>query len=221
MVLKEKFRFFAMFNNQIVKFSDMRKIISYIGITLLTINTFTVKAQYEITTIKGDIYLTTAYKITTDNDYKELMYLDHKGKKRFLEYESIFTIQSPEKQSVVYRPQSENDYSFEEMKSIVNGRIAGKKTDKLWIPFTVSFAATTCTGFLDKGDFFMAPVVPLGTTISIGLFGWGTKPKFTDKSEFYENGYNEQRTFRMIKASLIGGGAGLLTGAAIHGIRNW
>lgn len=198
----------------------MRIFIAFIGIILLTINAITVKGQYEITTIKGDVYFTTTYKITTENDFKELSYLDHKGKKRYLDYESIFTIESPKKRSVIYEPQGKNDYSFENMKSIVEGRIAGKNTDKLWIPFTISFAATTCTGFLDKGDFFIAPVVPLGTTISIALFGWGTKPKFPDKGKFYENGYNEQRTFRMIKASLLGGGAGLLTGAAIHGIRN-
>lgn len=199
----------------------MKKKLVLITAIVLLAGLFNLKAQNTITTIKGDIFNTSEYKILEENDYKEIKYLNENGKYRYLEFEDVYAIETEEKKSVVYQPRDEFDLTKTQMKHLVNGRIAGKDAGSFWGPFLFTFAATTSTGFLDQGDIFAAPLVPLGTTISIGLYGWLSKPKISSEKEYYVTGYKEQKTFRMIKASLLGGGAGLLTAATIHGIRHY
>ncbi len=198
----------------------MKKILVALTAIVLSSGISTLKSQSTIITIKGDVLVTPEYEILNENDYKELKYLNTKGKYRFLDMDDIFSIQTKEEKSVVYQPQNEYDLTKVQMKNLVEGRIDGKDAGSFWVPFLVTYAATSSTGFLDQGDLFAAPLVPLGTTISIGLFGWFSKPNISSENEYYENGYKEQRAFRMIKASLLGGGAGLITAAGINIIRN-
>lgn len=196
----------------------------YTGIVVffLVFNCSMAYAQTEITTIKGDRLLTKDYEIVQENEYKELKYLSNKGKYKYLDYEDIFSIDPEEApRSVVYTPEYEDSYTKDQMQSLINGRMAGKTAGSFWGAFGVSYLATTATGFVDKGDIFLAPLVPLGTTISIGLYGWFSKTPAEQKDQYYNEGYREQRAARMIKASLIGGGAGLLTAAGIYAIRTY
>jgi len=177
-------------------------------------------SQNKITTIKGDIFSTSEFEILNENDYKELKYLNKKGKYRFIDLDDVYSIQNQKEKSVVYQPQGEYDLTKTQMSNLVKGRIDGKQAGSFWPWFLITYTTTSSMGFLDQGDLFAAPFVPLGTTITIGIFGWTAKPKVPSDNEYYTNGYKEQRAFRMIKASLLGGGAGLITAAGINILRN-
>jgi hypothetical protein len=191
--------------------------------TLFIISSIAVNAQYKIITVKGDVLSTTAYKIVEENGFKELMYLNTTGKKKYLEYESIFSIEEKEKKSVVYKPQDEFDLGVEQMQLMVDGRIEGKDAGCFWGAFATSFALTSASGFVDitdQGQMFIAPLIPLGATIGIGLYGWKSKVKHQNQNEYFVTGYQEQRAFRMIRGSLLGGAAGLGVAATAYSIRH-
>lgn len=187
--------------------------------TLLIFSFMAVNAQHKIITLKGDVLKTTEYKILDENEYKELMYLNKKGKDKYLDYESIYSIDD----SVLYKPQAYDELLVEQMNSLVKGRITGKDAGCFWGAFITSFALTSATGFVDitnQGQMFITPLIPLGATIGIGLYGWKSKVKHENQDEYFINGYQEQRAFRMIKASLLGGAAGYVVAGTVYSIRH-
>lgn len=190
---------------------------------LFIFSSIVVNAQFKITTIKGDVLRITEYKIVEDNGFKELMYLNTTGKKKYLEYESVFSIEEKEKKSVVYKPQDEFDIDVEQMQLMVDGRIEGKDAGSFWGAFLTSFTLTSASGFVDitdQGQLFIAPLIPLGATIGVGLFGWKSKVKHQNQNEYFVAGYQEQRAYRMIRGSLLGGAAGLGVAATAYSIRH-
>ena len=209
-----------MFINQLENISTMKKILVVLTAIILSSGSSVLMSQNTITTIKGDVFSTSEFEILNENNYKELKYLNKKGKYRFIDFDEVYSIKTSKEKSVVYQPQGEFDLSKAQMKNLVKGRIDGKEAGSFWAPFLITYAATSSMGFLDQGDLFAAPLVPLGTTITIGIFGWSAKPKVPSDNEYYTNGYKEQRAFRMIKASLLGGGAGLITASGINILRN-
>jgi hypothetical protein len=191
--------------------------------TLLIYSFIAANAQITITTLKGDVLRTTEMKIVEENSFKELMFLNTYGKKKYLDYESIFSIVENDKKSIVYKPQDEFDLNIDQMQQMVNGRIAGKDAGCFWGAFLTSFALTSASGFFDitnQGQMFIAPLIPLGATIGIGLYGWKSKVKHENQDEDFITGYQEQRAYRMIKASLLGGAAGLGVATAAYSIRH-
>ncbi|PLX23489.1 MAG: hypothetical protein C0599_04450 [Salinivirgaceae bacterium] len=191
--------------------------------TLLICSFLAANAQYKITTLKGDILRTTEIKIVEDNSFKELIYLNTYGKEKYLDYESIFSIDEKGKKSIVYKPQDEFDLNVKRMQQMVNGRIAGKDAGCFWGAFLTSFALTSASGFVDitnQGQLFFTPLIPAVATIGIGLYGWKSKVKHDNRDEDFTTGYREQRAYRMIKASLLGGAAGLGVAATAYSIRH-
>jgi hypothetical protein len=208
-----------------------------IAVTILLIFSFVfVSAQHEIITLKGDVFKSIEYKILDENDYKELMYLNKKGKEKYLDYESIFSIDN----KVLYNPQDEYDFDVNAMDQIIKGRIQGRESkyktlplyffdlkittsSNFWVPFLTSFALTSASGFVDmtnQGQMFITPLIPLGATIGIGLYGWKSKVKHDNQNEYFVSGYKEQRAFKMIKASLLGGAAGFVAAGTAYSIRH-
>ncbi|MDA3868140.1 MAG: hypothetical protein PF489_15520 [Salinivirgaceae bacterium] len=184
--------------------------------TLLILSVLSIQAQVSITTLNGDIIKASSYKISEIDDFQEVMYQKN-GKERSLGLETIFSIKEPDKSaSIFYKPESDQELAVENMKSMVEGRIAGNVGDVFLPSFLLTFSATAATGFIESGQFFVAPVVPLCTTITIGLFS--RKEKITEGDEFYREGFVEKRTRRRIKASLWGAAAGLVGSLAIHKI---
>lgn len=171
--------------------------------------------QIEITTLKGDVIHTTEYIIDSSMGFQEISYRV-KQKLRTLETEDIFSIHENAKPKIVfYKPQDKYDISVADMQSMVNGRIEGNKGNKFWVPFLITYTATTMTGLIENGQFFIAPVVPLATTITIGIFSKNEKAP-SDFNDYMKEGYTERRTFKRIKASLIGAAAGLVSSLALH-----
>jgi hypothetical protein len=184
--------------------------------TLLILSVLSIQAQVSITTLNGDIIKASSYKISEIDDFQEVMYQKN-GKERSLGLETIFSIKEPDKSaSIFYKPESDQELAVENMKSMVERRIAGNVGDVFLPSFLLTFSATAATGFIESGQFFVAPVVPLCTTITIGLFS--RKEKITEGDEFYREGFVEKRTRRRIKASLWGAAAGLVGSLAIHKI---
>ncbi|MFO7863342.1 MAG: hypothetical protein R6U85_05035 [Salinivirgaceae bacterium] len=182
--------------------------------TVLIISTLCTQAQIRITTLKGDIIETSSYKVSKIDDFQEVIYQKN-GKERSLDYETIFSVkEADETVNIFYKPQTDKELAVKNMKSMVEGRIAGNTGDVFLPSFLFTFTATAATGFIESGQFFVAPVVPLCTTITIGLFS--RKEKVTEGDEFYREGFIEKRTQRRIKASLWGAAAGLVGSLAIH-----
>lgn len=175
------------------------------------------QAQIKITTLRGDILMCSDYKIDSTMGFPEITF-KVKKKLKTLETQDIFSIDAPDKGKVIfYQPMSNDELSIENMQQMVNGRIEGNKGDKFWGSFLFTYTATTLTGFIENGQIFIAPVVPLATTITIGIFSKNEKaPENFD--EYMKEGYIERRAFRRIKASLIGAAAGLVSSLALHEI---
>lgn len=176
-----------------------------------------IQAQIKITTLRGDILMCTDYKIDSTIGFPEIAF-QVKKKLKTLETQDVFSIDDPAKGKVIfYQPLSNDELSIENMQQMVKGRIEGNKGNKFWGSFLFTYTATTLTGFIENGQIFIAPVVPLATTITIGIFSKNEKaPENFD--EYMKEGYIERRAFRRIKASLIGAAAGLVSSLALHEI---
>lgn len=216
-----------MFGTDIIMLFNM-KLQNYLAVVLIMVMlNVDAKAQNRILMLDGKTVITQDYTIDTSGAFAELKYLNPRGKVRYIDYADVFSIEnkSSDKSFVVYKPVSSDELSVEQMKFYVNGRLAGRNTGYPWFQFGVNYLAGASSGLYSKNRIFIAPLLTVATSITFSLDYFDRFAKRPvnypqDSNEYFENGYNDQRRQKRIKASITGALSGLATGGLIYALRN-
>ena len=196
----------------------MQKILFTI-ITILIFSTLSI-SQDTIVYLSGDKEL--IHKYTFDDKNLTLNYLNKRGKEKSVEYDFLFSvIDSTGKEKIMFKTSNIDgeEFSVEQMRSFVNGEIAGRENHKARLSTASGFVFGAAGGALFASGMFIAPLIPAANSAVIGFTKVNEKkikekfPEYTD-DEYFVKGYKiaakENRTTNSLKGGLVG----LLVGIA-------
>ena len=219
-----------MFEN---KFITMKRYYSLFTFFLIFFS-FNTSAQNNILLLNGKSILTSKYQITKELDNDSiLIYTNNKGKEKEVFLIDIFSVSNNQgKEIVFYQPNKDLGYGFSssEMRSYVLGAQNARETYNPWWAGLTSFSlgcvsmtVPPLNGILYIGKFniIYAPLIPASSTV---VFNY-TDPSF-DKIELlsntnkinaaYQYGYTDIAKQKRVKNSILGGIAGIITGAILY-----
>jgi len=202
-----------------------RKLLLLVFFIVLSI--LNVLSQNKLSLLDGKVISLESYIFHEDENSISYTFLNKKGKTKefFMDYSDIYSITIDGQDSIFYSPFEDNDYSIEEMKSIITGRQTAQKSVNPWWAFA-SGAAVGC-GSMYIYDLKSARIaIPVGYVIG-SLFVRPTEssikrkyPEYANDNMFI-NGYQSTASKKIFRNSLLGTISGIFIYGAVWGIENY